>query len=181
MDGNLDAALKLYEENARLSEAFYTPLQNLEIALRNSLADNLTQTFGADWPLNGKPKFNNFSLRMIQEVTDSGINDAAGAMIAELKLAFWVGLIGRDYDATLWRQSLHSSFRNGGAKPRRIVHSRFNALRRFRNRIMHHEPIFDRPLQQLHDEIIEAIGWICPETAAWTAHHSRFQTVLTTA
>jgi hypothetical protein len=34
-------------------------------------------------------------------------------------------------------------------------------------------------LQQLHDEIIEAIGWTCRDTAAWAAHHSRFPAVST--
>jgi hypothetical protein len=45
--------------------------------------------------------------------------------------------------------------------------------------VAHHEPIFHRQLIQIHDEIIEAIGWMCRETAAWAHHHSRFNEVST--
>ena len=100
-----------------------------------------------------------------------------GDLVAELKFAFWVGLLGPHYDATLWRKALYKGFLARGGKPRSTVHNQFNALRRFRNRVMHHEPIFRRPLFQLHDEIIEAIEWMWCDTAAWTAHHSRFPTV----
>ena len=59
----------------------------------------------------------------------------------------------------------------------RGVHGRLNAIRRFRNRVAHHEPIFHRPLEELHEEIMETIGWMCPNTAAWARHHSRFPAV----
>ena len=85
----------------------------------------------------------------------------------------------RDYDATLWRQALHRAFRAAGSHKRSVVHGRFNALRRLRNRIAHHEPIFFRPLSQLHEETIEAVGWMCKDTEAWARHLSNFETVYT--
>ena len=33
-------------------------------------------------------------------------------------------------------------------------------------------------LTEDHEQIIEAIGWMCPHTAEWTAHHSRVVAVL---
>jgi hypothetical protein len=181
---NLDDALKLYEENTRLAEAFYTPLQALEVTLRNALHDRLTAVYGPDWYANGKPGFQPNSEQMlldaIGELSATKSNYIPGDLVAELKFAFWVGLLGTHYDATLWRRCFYKAFTGGGGKPRSTVHGRFNALRRFRNRVMHHEPIYQRPLQQLHDEMIEAIEWICKDTAAWTAHHSRVPTVLST-
>jgi hypothetical protein len=183
-DNDLDLALKLYEENMRLSEAFYAPLQCLEVCLRNTLHDQLTAKYGAHWFQNGAPQFNAISEQMITDALWELKNKPPpidpNDVVAELKFAFWVGILGPHYDATLWRQALYKAFRVGGGKPRSTVHHRFNAVRRFRNRIMHHEPIFQRPLQQLHDEIIDAIGWMCADTAAWTAHHSRFETVIAT-
>jgi hypothetical protein len=85
--------------------------------------------------------------------------------------------MGPRYDATLWRGALYKAFLAEGGKPRSIVHGRFNAIRRFRNRVAHHEPIFDRALLQIHDEIIGAIRWMCRETASWAAYHSRFEEV----
>jgi len=184
-NNDLDLALKLYEENTRLSEAFYTPLQCLEVCLRNSLHQHLTNVYGVNWLHNGAPRFNTDSAGMIADAVDSLKNQpqqppSPGSIVAELKFAFWVSLLGPHYDDTLWRRCLHRAFRASGGQRRSVVHGRFNAMRRFRNRVMHHEPIFHRPVQQLHDEIIEAIGWMCRDTCAWTEHHSRFASVLTT-
>jgi hypothetical protein len=180
---DLDQALKLYEENTKLAEAFYTPLQCVEVCLRNCIQNHLATRYGVDWFQNGGPPFSAISKSMIGEAF-SVLADASKAqpydandVVAELKFAFWVGLFGPHYDNTLWRLCVHRAFSNARL-PRRIIHGRFNAIRRFRNRVMHHEPIYHRPLQQLHDEIIEAVGWMCRDTAAWCDHHSRFQNVL---
>lgn len=181
---NLDDALKLYEENTRLSEAFYTPLQSLEICFRNSLHGRLTESYGEHWFENGAPSLNRDSDRMIFDAVEELKKDKRqpfpGRVVAELKFAFWVGLLGPRYDATLWRKCLYKAFLATGGKPRSQVHGRFNAVRRFRNRIAHHEPIFQKGLTQTHDEIIEAIGWMCRQTADWTYFHSRFTHVAST-
>lgn len=182
-NNNLDQALKLYEENTKLAESFYTPLQGVEVCLRNCIQQQLATTYGADWFQNGAPGFTGVSQSMIAEAF--GILVEAGKshpydpndVVAELKFAFWVGLLGPHYDATLWRRCVYRAFPNA-RRPRREVHGRLNAIRRFRNRIMHHEPIYQRPLQQLHDEVIETIGWMCADTSTWCDHHSRFQNVL---
>jgi hypothetical protein len=75
-----------------------------------------------------------------------------GQMLAGLKFAFWVGLLGKHYDATIWRKAIYKAFLAHGGKPRSVVHSRLNAIRRLRNRIAHHEPIFQKDtLVQSHD------------------------------
>ena len=180
-EGDLDAAIALYERNCRLSEAFYSPLQSMEVCLRNRLSAQMAMTFGADWLQNNAPRLQNDALdniaSAIRSIAPSPVT--SGRITAELNFGFWVGLLGTRYDATLWRQSLHRAFRADGPKKRSVVHGRFNALRRFRNRVAHHEPIFFRPLSQLHDEMIEAIGWMCQDTSAWALHLSNFQTVYT--
>jgi hypothetical protein len=181
---DLDAALALYEENTRLAESFYTPLQCLEICLRNKLHISLANSYEENWFRNNRPPFNDDSRRMIfdavEELKKDGRGVTPGRVVAELKFAFWVGIMGPRYDATVWRESLFKTFQVGGSRARSVVHGRFNTIRRFRNRVAHHEPIFHRPLQQMHDEIIEAIGWMCRDTADWAAHHSRFDDVMTT-
>lgn len=177
-----DKALKLYEENTKLAESFYTSLQGVEICLRNCLHERLTNNYGADWFQNGAPAFHT-SESMLGDaysvLADAGktMPYDANDIVAELKFAFWVGLLSRRYDASLWRRTLYRAFPHAN-RPRDAIYGRFNAIRRFRNRVMHHEPIFHRGLQQVHDEIIEAIGWMCTDTSAWCAHHSRFQSVL---
>jgi hypothetical protein len=140
--------------------------------------------YGIDWLQNGRPGFNQDHRQMIQDAFDEFPDlknpPSASDIVAELKFAFWVGILAPQYDGTLWRKALFRAFLGKNGQKRSIVHGRVNALRRFRNRVMHHEPIFHRPLQQTHDEIIEAIEWMCPETSAWTAHHSRFDDVIST-
>ena len=185
VDGDLDKALKLYEENMRLAEAFYTPLQCLEVCLRNGLNSRLCTTFGDDWMTNGKPALEEGAKLSIQKAIEdlqkADHDVTPDDIVAELNFGFWIGLMGPPYDATLWRQTLYKSFTAKGGQKRSTVHRRFNALRRFRNRVAHHEPIFHRPLEQLHSEIIEAISWMCRHTSAWALHHSRFDQVSTTA
>lgn len=179
---DLDLALGLYERNAKLSEAFYTPLQCLEICLRNRINAELSTAFGADWFQNGNPHLEPDALVMIQKALAQLAQDKKapinGAVVAELSFGFWISLLGARYDGNLWRTSLYKAFvYQGKALARKRVHGRLNALRRFRNRIAHHEPIFYRPLQVAHDEIVESIAWLSPETSAWTAAQSRFTAV----
>jgi hypothetical protein len=179
---DLDKAIGLYEKNTRISEAFYTPLQCLEVCLRNSLNAQLANRFGDEWFRDPQVPLNNDSTRMIFDAVEELKRDrretSPGKVIAELKFSFWVGLIGPQYDATIWRTCLYKAFLPGGGKPRKVVHSRLNALRRFRNRIAHHEPIFHKPIKVTHIEILETIGWMCKHTAAWAEHHSRFDDVV---
>ncbi|MEJ0071126.1 MAG: Abi family protein [Pseudomonadota bacterium] len=175
--GDLEKALRLYEKNTSLSEAFYTPLQTMEVCLRNQLHNRMTLKYGAAW-FNQPAWLDADSLEKIQQAR-ADLSFARkpvtpGGIVAELNFGFWVGLLGPRYDATLWRRALYRSFIHQGRPIKRTrVHGRFNALRRFRNRIAHHEPIFNRDLKVMHNEIIEAIGWMCPDTAQWAAAQSR--------
>jgi hypothetical protein len=173
---DLDAALSLYEANTRLSEAFYTPLQALEICLRNKVHQQLSGNYGELWYSNGRAPLGDDSSRMIFEAEEQlkkGGRITPGRVVAELKFAFWVGLLGPHYDATLWRQCIFRAFPQSGGRARKAVHGRLNAIRRFRNRIAHHEPIFHLQPIQRHQEIIEAIAWMCRSTSQWALYHSR--------
>lgn len=183
-NGNIDLALTLYERNTKLSESFYTSLQSLEICLRNTLDLCMRNVYGADWFQNGNAPLNNLAKSMIEDAYREIKKQPPvpnGDVVAELKFSFWVALLGPGYDATIWRKALHQGFRKGGGKRRSDVHNRFNALRRFRNRVAHHEPIFDRDLVKTHSEIIEGIGWMCPDTQAWAAFQSRTLAVIQAA
>lgn len=179
--GDLDAALSLYERNTRLSEALYTPLQSLEICLRNTLDEQMSRVYGDTWMKNGKPPLHRNTLDAIEASDESfvtsGFTPSHGDLVAELKFSFWVSLVGFAYDNTLWRKALFNGFKTGKPRKRTLVHGRLNAIRRFRNRVAHHEPIYAKA-DQMNGEIIEAIGWMCPQTKEWTEHHSRFPAVL---
>jgi hypothetical protein len=47
--GDIDRAIRLYVWNSHVGEAFHTPIQTVEVALRNSINHALVAKFGANW------------------------------------------------------------------------------------------------------------------------------------
>ena len=81
-------------------------------------------------------------------------------------------------EMTLSRPALHGAFPNYAPLTRSQARQPLGALRKFRNRIAHHEPIFAQNLAEDHERILEVAGWISPATRAWIAHHSRVPATL---
>lgn len=175
-DENLSLALSRYEYNTRLSEAFYTALQALEITLRNHVHEALIPVYGSHWLETQAPELEPDSISdiedAIQSLKERGKPIEEGRIIAELRFSFWVGLIAKRYDNTLWRGAIFKAFKRG--TNRQVLHGRLNAIRRLRNRIAHHEPIFHLDVEKTHAEVAEAIRWMCPATAEWALENSKF-------
>jgi len=175
-DNDLDSALTLYERNTKLSEAVYTTLQGLEICFRNTVNTQLIMTYGPDWIANETTPLRVGTRNLIRDCQKRSGKSSVDGLVAELKFSFWVSLLAPQYDGTLWRTSLHKGFRAASTKRRDVVHGRMNALRRFRNRVAHHEPILEKA-KIMHGEALEAIGWMCSATQAWVGDLSRFEEV----
>lgn len=182
--GDLEAAIRLYEHNARLSAALYGPLQCLEVTIRNAMNDQFCAAFGPNWHdldvIQLQPaQITNVqdAVREAEEFDDDGnvIVPTLGAVIAELRFAFWVGVLGPKNEAELWRKALYKAFphRPKGTE-RKAIQLALNSLRRLRNRIAHHCRILQRDLDADHKLILEIIGWVCPDTREWIAAHSTF-------
>jgi hypothetical protein len=179
MGGHQERALRLYLWNTEVSAAFYGPLQGLEIALRNALHRELSRVYGASWyDVPSLP----LSPRAQSLISDAKAAIAQGRksvipprVVAELSLGFWIALLGPGprgaYEMRLWRPMLYKAFPHAKLS-RKAVHQPLDQLRLLRNRIAHHEPIFQRPLLDEHQRILEVVSWISPEMASWIAHHS---------
>jgi hypothetical protein len=103
------------------------------------------------------------------------IND----VVAGLDFGFWTTLLDSQFEQMLWRPTLYHAFPHYSrvsdlALNRGPVASRFNELRELRNRVMHHEPLFDRNLTQDFAAISEAISWMFDDVGPWIGHHSRW-------
>jgi hypothetical protein len=175
-DGNLDAAISIYEQNIKISEAMYPVLQGLEICLRNTINLAMEEVFGNNWLTNGTPPFDGGTIREIQITAQKLKSPTNDDIVAALKFSFWVSLIAPRYDATLWRMAIYRGFNSMRGLRRSVIHGRMNALRRFRNRVAHHEPVMNNATQ-MHDEALEAIRWMCRDTAVWIVSCSRFTTL----
>lgn len=182
-DGDPEAAFRLYELNARFSAALYTPLQVLEVTVRNSMDRGLCDRFGGEWidlkTIKLQQPQQDDILKAINEVATDEKGNAVDYnrddVIAELNFGFWVGLLGPKNDVEIWRKALWKAFphRPKGIE-RAAVQGALNSVRRLRNRIAHHCRIIHRDLAKDHKTILEAIGWVCPDTREWAAEISTF-------
>ena len=102
--------------------------------------------------------------------------ETPGRVVAELNFGFWRFLLSNQYDTTLWRYTLHRAF--PGQVRRRSVHEAVDMLRLTRNRLAHHEAMFNRPIEDIQTTASELAGWICPVTRSWIGAHSRAGAVL---
>lgn len=179
----LDAALSLYERNQRMTEAFHRPLQALEVCLRNHLNARLVSHYGSNWVHTMAPPFGQSEVERVdkakKDLRRERVPVTQGAIVAELTFGFWVTLLSAQYEHTLWTPQFSRVFRSAGRKMRRqTVHNRMNELRVFRNRVAHYEPIYHMTPSRRHADLIEAIAWMCPDSAAWAWEHSRVPYVL---
>lgn len=190
--GSREAAVHLYTWNTAVSAAFYGPLQGLEVALRNAMHSRLSAAYGPEWYDNPAVGLDQGATKQIADAKRKlqGKYDVdAPHIVASLSFGFWVALLGRggkldhsetkaNYEMTLWRPALRAAFAAATPLKRRDAHMPLDYLRTLRNRIAHHEPIFERHLEMDHASILQIAGWLSPSSRDWIAHHSRVPALL---
>ena len=95
----------------------------------------------------------------------------AGKVVAELSFAFWIAMLTSRHDVRLWTPWIRAEFPHfapqlAGAC-RNQLHLALEEVRRLRNRIAHHEPIFARDVAADYERIRQIIAWRSPITADW--------------
>ncbi len=183
--GDKERAVRLYERNTLLSEALYTPIQAVEIVIRNALHTQLLKQFGILWfrDLEAKGIAVKEQLRQLQEarqyLTEAGKSETAGRMVAELSFGFWVGICAKRYHDSLWISCLHRPFKTAGPKGKPLhrvdVFDRLDSIRTLRNRVAHHEPILNRSLENDFAKILETASWVSGGYAEWIEQMSCFR------
>ncbi len=91
-----------------------------------------------------------------------------GRLISKLAFGFWVSLCKRPYEQgrgggpALWPALAKTGFHFLAAKDRTRAHvfHRLEGIRDLRNRVSHHEPIWDRDLVKAHNEVLDALSWM---------------------
>ena len=157
----------------------------LEISLRNSLHSQLTKLAKqSDW-WNAESLLHADTKKMVQEAISTAIRKQSakgqkiepGHVLAELSFGFWIGMLANRYHQRLWEKTfLHTFPHYTGLRIH--LHDDLERLRKLRNRIAHHEPIFRRNLAVDHDKICGLIGYIEPEARVWVMNNSRIPKIL---
>lgn len=178
--GDTDRAIRLYVWNAHVGEAFHTPIQTVEVALRNSVNHALVAKFGPEWWQN--PVFlrvADIERRQDLDTVKKRIKNrnqvlTTAQIVASLSFGFWASMLQPRYNPDIWSSQLKASFPSLPAtETRGSLWAAARDVGFLRNRISHHEPIFERDLTKDFGAIMALIGWICPPTSAWIRPHCR--------
>ena len=167
--GDVAQAMRLYAWNIEASAALWGGFSVLEVCLRNAMSLQLeAYTKQADWWNSPRVK-----LRAEQQaaVTTASSN-SPGQVVSSLTFGFWSSLLANRYHQQLWVPSLHLAFPYLVGR-RGTAHQDLEHLRRLRNRLAHHEPIFGRDLLGDHKMTIKVLSWINPAASEWVKRDSR--------
>ena len=170
-------AIQHYKSNILVSEAFYPLLSILEIGLRNSIDTQLTIRFGDKNWFENREFIKIASRFQIDRISDARSNIlsekkeiTSGRIISELSFGFWTSLFDTKFEMTLWK-TLRLAFPNcpKEIRKRKTMSSKFNAVRKLRNRIFHHEAITWnlKVIQEYEKEILEALDWLNKDLVNW--------------
>lgn len=179
----LNGALALYAWNAQVSAAMMAPLHLCEVVVRNAVSDALTTVYGPDWPWS--PVFTRSLPQPAQGYSARSdlmkvrvAQPTAGKVIPELKFVFWQTMFTSRLDVRIWQPQLrgvmpHLDATKTVAQLRGLIYSELDQLRKLRNRIAHHEPIFRRNLADDFQKIKELISLRCPITSSWMVNNQQ--------
>jgi hypothetical protein len=167
-------ALDLYLWNAELGAAFHLPIQTVEIALRNRVNHALVSEFGQNWWQDTKllarldpARFDD--LRLVKtRLQKRDLKLQTGQIVASLSFGFWTGMLKSRYNPDLWTRQFRTSFPYFPLlDTQRSLAQACSRIANFRNRVSHHEPIFNKDLSVIHGEILRTLLWICSATHDW--------------
>lgn len=182
-DNNL--ALRLYLWNTKLGEAFFSPLQAVEVALRNRVSTVFANVYGAEWWRNvlflehvgekGRQNIEEVRRRLRQNRKPI----ETGRIVADLSFGFWMNALNGRFNPTVWSSHLGEAFPNlPRGMTRDAVQRHVRKVSDLRNRVFHHEPIFDEDVSLHYSRCVELLKWLSPEKTAWVKPNFRVPAVL---
>lgn len=185
---DLEGALKLYLWNANLSGAFFPCLHICEVTIRNAVSEVLFRLHGNQWPWDigfintlPNPRHGYNPRNNLKQARDK-LSDV-NKVIPELNFVFWQTMFTRRHDEQLWLPHFRTMFPNADSNTeiaalRGEIFNDLEKIRKLRNRIAHHEPIFKRNLEADYQAIIKIIGYRSQDTAQWLASNQEVVSLL---
>lgn len=181
-----DLAHRLYLWNASVGQSFHFPLQTAEIALRNVIHAALSALYGMAWSSDAACR----AMLRVKQVDDIAKAErrhyaiyrqppTTPQIVASLSLGFWVSMLRRDYNRSVWATQTVPAFPHLAVGESIVDISRTGTtIQELRNRIFHQEPLIGHNLTADYAAILKLIGWICPEMRNWTRAHTSVPKVL---
>ena len=173
----LDAVAR-YLWNIQLAESLIPSVAVLEIVLRNAVHRVLTDHAGTEFWFESilhQQTYDNI-VQLIGTLTRrSGHPPGVDKIISEITFGFWAKIFARRYNSLWWDQpptllaAVIPYHPNVARDTRTKVEARLEYFVALRNRMMHQEAIFQGvsalnrpvlPVAELHQQLLETIGWI---------------------
>ena len=176
-----DNDIATYIWNSKLSENFFLLLQNLEVALRNAIYNGYNMHYEDksffylyEQDLNNrylsKKEFHSRACwKMLctvkYKLSKQNITITDDKIISELNFGFWIKILQDKRYANIWRKIFSNVFPNKNIEnnideTKREVLNTLDELRKFRNRVFHYEPIFNKSPKIYHTNILNSISWL---------------------
>jgi hypothetical protein len=176
--GDKHYALRLYVWNIRLCETLYLPTQVCEVTLRNAIDRAVRAKHGDNWISRGSflctlPDRLKTELHDVirTETATYGHGMTIDHVVSGLSFGFWLHLLTKHYDGTLWPHAFPICFpHKPSAIDRHSLYERANRFRLHRNRLAHHKPVYDRAPNAEYQNILDLVSWVCGETH-WLVKH----------
>lgn len=188
--GDVAKARRLYVWNIEISGAFWGPISGVEIAFRNTIHRALASHIGRpDWwhdsavhqPDVAKAHEEEGRLQRQRRRISHAPPLTADDVVASLSFGFWSSIVAGPSNAfeqnRFWHICLRLAFPNWRYRPgttgRKDFVRRVEVLRKFRNRVAHHEPLHHRRLADDHRALIAMAGFIDSSLGAFIGSQSR--------
>lgn len=176
------AADCLYRWHARMSSACMELISHFEVILRNSIDSTLAKYYNESernipWFLlkNGLTKKIEKNIVEARQESARFKFESRGQIVSRLTFGFWTNMLSRRCDE-LWQKSLHNAFPNT-RRPRSEVMRHVEEIRKFRNKVAHHDSLLGVNIPFEIDRIFNVTGWISTSAEKWLREISRCQDV----
>jgi hypothetical protein len=191
-----EGAFSVYLWNCSIGEAFYIPLHFCEVACRNGVHRALIARLGEKWYSDSlltslmderfarelKAAIEGERKKLADEARRQRREQAEFTchhVVSAVTFGFWEHLTTKRFARLLWAKGIRVSFPHAPKdKTYEDLQRLIESVRRWRNRIFHHEPLFDKSPSRKHQDAMELLSWTCCDTSAWVRSVSRVQAVI---
>ncbi len=185
-----DKVLARYHANIVLSEAMIPALHYFEISFRNRIDQVFKKYYASEWLTNTPnqlmvsaqdiKKINEIISKVRRENKRLPIHDD---IVAQMTFGFWCSFLHRKYDPVIWhrKDAIKIIFPNlpRANKKRSYIEHKIFKIKEIRNRIAHHEPVWNSKVSifDAHAICLELIHAMSHDAAEMLRRIDKFPTI----
>jgi len=182
--------LEKYFWNIQLSKELYVLISLFEVSLRNHINYAINEYIHRNWLIDSsfikqfltENELKSYSL-VINRLTEKN-KLTQDNIVIELNLGFWVNLFKKIYAPRLWHkkyvfESVFPHFDKKNTNKMDYIYPKLKAIQKIRNRISHHESIFDykQGLNNFYYNILECLSFMEPSLKEYALKICHFEAV----